>query len=169
MCHASAPSTIRTTRRITYPPGRSRLASLPVRKDLLTAQQTASVLHFVLRGKRIGICLSRLPKFGEASSRMHKQRSTTPQTHVRNLRHQECSRHRRDAIGRRDHCGNSGQDPERGPQLSVGSDANRRRRKLFSVLEGGLKAWREQGLPVSRSLEDPKVIAARLGVKLPNS
>jgi len=87
----------------------------------------------------------------------------------RNLRHQECSRHRRDAIGRRDHCGNSGQDPERGPQLSVGSDANRRRRKLFSVLEGGLKAWREQGLPVSRSLEDPKVIAARLGVKLPNS
>ena len=36
------------------------------------------------------------------------------------------------------------------------------------VLEGGLKAWREQGFPVSRSLEAPEVIAARFGVKLPN-
>lgn len=35
------------------------------------------------------------------------------------------------------------------------------------VLEGGLKAWREQGLPVSRSLEAPELIAERLGVKLP--
>ncbi|MBV9085691.1 MAG: VTT domain-containing protein [Acidobacteriaceae bacterium] len=35
------------------------------------------------------------------------------------------------------------------------------------VLEGGLKAWREQGLPVSQSLEAPEVIAERLGVKLP--
>ena len=36
-----------------------------------------------------------------------------------------------------------------------------------SVLEGGLKAWREQGLPVCRSLEGPETVAARLGVKLP--
>jgi len=35
------------------------------------------------------------------------------------------------------------------------------------VLEGGLKAWREQGLPVSQSLEAPEVIAERFGVKLP--
>jgi hypothetical protein len=35
------------------------------------------------------------------------------------------------------------------------------------VLEGGLKAWREQGFPVSHSLEAPAVIAERLGVKLP--
>lgn len=35
------------------------------------------------------------------------------------------------------------------------------------VLEGGLKAWREQGFPVSRSLEAPEVIAERLGIKLP--
>jgi membrane protein DedA with SNARE-associated domain/rhodanese-related sulfurtransferase len=35
------------------------------------------------------------------------------------------------------------------------------------VLEGGLKAWREQGFPVSRSLEVPETVAARLGVKLP--
>ncbi len=35
------------------------------------------------------------------------------------------------------------------------------------VLEGGLKAWREQGYPVSQSLEAPEVIAGRFGVKLP--
>jgi rhodanese-related sulfurtransferase len=36
------------------------------------------------------------------------------------------------------------------------------------VLEGGLKAWRENGLPLSRSLERPEVIAERYGVKLPS-
>jgi len=36
------------------------------------------------------------------------------------------------------------------------------------VLEGGLKAWREDGFPVSRSVEDPQVVAARFGVKLPD-
>lgn|SRR5579871_5779347 len=35
------------------------------------------------------------------------------------------------------------------------------------VLEGGLKAWREEGFPVCRSLEVPETVAARLGVKLP--
>ena len=35
------------------------------------------------------------------------------------------------------------------------------------VLEGGLKAWREQGFPVSQVLEVPEVVAARLGVELP--
>ena len=35
------------------------------------------------------------------------------------------------------------------------------------VLEGGLKAWREHGFPVSRSPEVPEAVAARLGVKLP--
>jgi len=34
------------------------------------------------------------------------------------------------------------------------------------VLEGGLKAWREHGYPVSQSLESPDVIAERLGVML---
>jgi len=34
------------------------------------------------------------------------------------------------------------------------------------VLEGGLKEWREQGLPVSQSPEIPEVVAARVGVKL---
>ena len=34
------------------------------------------------------------------------------------------------------------------------------------VLEGGLKAWREHGFPVSQSLEVPEVVAERLGVKL---
>jgi rhodanese-related sulfurtransferase len=37
------------------------------------------------------------------------------------------------------------------------------------VLEGGLKAWREKGFPVSNSLELPEVIAERLGVKLPEA
>jgi membrane protein DedA with SNARE-associated domain/rhodanese-related sulfurtransferase len=36
------------------------------------------------------------------------------------------------------------------------------------VLEGGLKAWREQGFPVAQSLEAPEVVAERLGVKLPD-
>ena len=35
------------------------------------------------------------------------------------------------------------------------------------VLEGGLKAWREHGLPISRSPELPEAVAKRLGVKLP--
>lgn len=35
------------------------------------------------------------------------------------------------------------------------------------VLEGGLKAWREYGLPVSQSPEAPEAVARRLGVKLP--
>jgi rhodanese-related sulfurtransferase len=35
------------------------------------------------------------------------------------------------------------------------------------VLEGGLKAWREEGFPISKALEKPEVIAGRLGVKLP--
>jgi len=35
------------------------------------------------------------------------------------------------------------------------------------LLEGGLKAWRAQGFPVSQSLEEPEVVAERLGVKLP--
>jgi 3-mercaptopyruvate sulfurtransferase SseA len=34
------------------------------------------------------------------------------------------------------------------------------------VLEGGLKAWRERGFPVSQSLEAPEVVAERLGVRL---
>ena len=35
------------------------------------------------------------------------------------------------------------------------------------VLEGGLKAWRELGLPLSQSTELPEVVAKRYGVKLP--
>jgi membrane protein DedA with SNARE-associated domain/rhodanese-related sulfurtransferase len=35
------------------------------------------------------------------------------------------------------------------------------------VLEGGIKAWREQGFPLSQSPEVPEVAAARVGVKLP--
>ena len=35
------------------------------------------------------------------------------------------------------------------------------------VLEGGLRAWREHGLPVSRSVEAPEIVAARHGVQLP--
>jgi len=37
------------------------------------------------------------------------------------------------------------------------------------VLEGGLNAWREKGLPVSKSPEKPEVVAERLGVKLPEA
>ena len=35
------------------------------------------------------------------------------------------------------------------------------------VLEGGLKAWREQGFPVAQSLEVPEAVAERFGVQLP--
>jgi rhodanese-related sulfurtransferase len=35
------------------------------------------------------------------------------------------------------------------------------------LLEGGLKAWREQGFPVAQSPEAPEVAAERVGVKLP--
>lgn len=35
------------------------------------------------------------------------------------------------------------------------------------VLQGGFKAWREQGLPVSESPEVPEVAAERVGVRLP--
>ena len=35
------------------------------------------------------------------------------------------------------------------------------------VLEGGLKAWREQGFPVAQSLEGPEAVAERFGVRLP--
>jgi rhodanese-related sulfurtransferase len=35
------------------------------------------------------------------------------------------------------------------------------------VLEGGLKAWREQEFPVSQFPEAPEVAAERVGVKLP--
>jgi membrane protein DedA with SNARE-associated domain/rhodanese-related sulfurtransferase len=35
------------------------------------------------------------------------------------------------------------------------------------VLEGGLKAWREHGFPVSQSPEVPEIVAQRLGIKLP--
>ena len=35
------------------------------------------------------------------------------------------------------------------------------------VLEGGLKAWRQQNFPVSHSREAPEAVAERVGVKLP--
>jgi membrane protein DedA with SNARE-associated domain/rhodanese-related sulfurtransferase len=37
------------------------------------------------------------------------------------------------------------------------------------VLEGGMKAWREQGFPVATSPESPESVTTRLGVKLPQS
>jgi membrane protein DedA with SNARE-associated domain/rhodanese-related sulfurtransferase len=37
------------------------------------------------------------------------------------------------------------------------------------VLEGGLKAWRENGFPVSQSPEIPDVVARRVGVELPEA
>jgi 3-mercaptopyruvate sulfurtransferase SseA len=40
--------------------------------------------------------------------------------------------------------------------------------KSVWVLEGGLKAWREHGLPVSQSPEQPNVVAERYGIKLPD-
>ena len=36
------------------------------------------------------------------------------------------------------------------------------------VLEGGLKAWREQGLPVAQSPDVPEVAAERVGIRLPS-
>jgi membrane protein DedA with SNARE-associated domain/rhodanese-related sulfurtransferase len=35
------------------------------------------------------------------------------------------------------------------------------------VLEGGLKAWRENGFAVARTFEPPEIVAERFGVKLP--
>ena len=35
------------------------------------------------------------------------------------------------------------------------------------VLEGGLKAWREHGFPVSQLPEEPEAVAERYGIKLP--
>ena len=35
------------------------------------------------------------------------------------------------------------------------------------VLEGGLQAWREYGLPVAQCLEAPEIVAERFGVRLP--
>jgi membrane protein DedA with SNARE-associated domain/rhodanese-related sulfurtransferase len=35
------------------------------------------------------------------------------------------------------------------------------------VLEGGLRGWREKGLPVSQSPDAPEAVAERLGIKLP--
>jgi membrane protein DedA with SNARE-associated domain/rhodanese-related sulfurtransferase len=35
------------------------------------------------------------------------------------------------------------------------------------ALEGGLRAWLEQGFPVSRSLESPEIVAQRYGIKMP--
>jgi len=49
----------------------------------------------------------------------------------------------------------------------VGVELNRIGVDKVWVLEGGLKAWREQGFPVSESVEVPEVAAARFGVKLP--
>lgn len=37
------------------------------------------------------------------------------------------------------------------------------------VLEGGLRAWRDHGFPVSHSQEPPEIVAERLGVRLPDS
>ncbi|MGC2111385.1 MAG: VTT domain-containing protein [Candidatus Korobacteraceae bacterium] len=37
------------------------------------------------------------------------------------------------------------------------------------VLQGGLKAWREQGFPVSQGPEIPEVVAKRVGVELPEA
>jgi rhodanese-related sulfurtransferase len=35
------------------------------------------------------------------------------------------------------------------------------------VLDGGFKAWRKQGFPVSQSPEEPEIAAERVGIKLP--
>ena len=37
------------------------------------------------------------------------------------------------------------------------------------VLQGGLKAWREQGLPLSQSPEMPEAVAKRVGIELPEA
>lgn len=35
------------------------------------------------------------------------------------------------------------------------------------VLEGGLEGWREQGFPLSHTLEGPEAVAKRFGIRLP--
>ena len=37
------------------------------------------------------------------------------------------------------------------------------------LLEGGIQGWRENGLPLSQSLEAPEAVAERLGVGLPDA
>ena len=56
-------------------------------------------------------------------------------------------------------------------QLTSARTALALRRKGISnvwVLQGGLKAWRELGLPVTMNLSSPAQVAARFGVALPN-
>jgi membrane protein DedA with SNARE-associated domain/rhodanese-related sulfurtransferase len=55
-------------------------------------------------------------------------------------------------------------------QLTSARTALALRRKGISnvwVLQGGLKAWRELGLPVTTDLSSAKEVAARFGIKLP--
>ncbi len=55
-------------------------------------------------------------------------------------------------------------------QLTSARTAQALRRKGISnvwVLQGGLKGWRELGLPVTTKLSSPAELAARFGVKLP--
>lgn len=55
-------------------------------------------------------------------------------------------------------------------QLTTARTALALRRKGISnvwVLQGGLKAWRELGLPVTTNLSSPDELAARFGVELP--
>jgi len=55
-------------------------------------------------------------------------------------------------------------------QITSARTALALRRKGISnvwVLEGGLKAWRELGLPVTTKLSSPAEVAARFGVELP--
>jgi membrane protein DedA with SNARE-associated domain/rhodanese-related sulfurtransferase len=55
-------------------------------------------------------------------------------------------------------------------QLTSARTALALRRKGVSnvwVLEGGLQAWRELGLPVTTNLTSPEAVAARLGIELP--
>jgi len=39
--------------------------------------------------------------------------------------------------------------------------------RAFAALQGGLKGWRELGLPVTTKLSSPAELATRFGVKLP--
>jgi len=55
-------------------------------------------------------------------------------------------------------------------QITIARTALSLRRKGISnvwVLEGGLQAWRELGLPVTTKLSSPVELAARFGVELP--
>jgi len=55
-------------------------------------------------------------------------------------------------------------------QLTSARTALALRRKGISnvwVLQGGLKAWRELGLPVTTNLTSPEAVAARFGIELP--